>query len=62
VDFAYAENAQLNDAQRLFSFGFGFGLKTKAGLLRVNIANGKSEGQKLEFNNTKVHLSLTSIF
>lgn len=62
IDFAYTENAQLQRSERLFSLGLGFGLKTKAGLLRVDIANGKSKDAQFKFKNTKVHLSLTAIF
>lgn len=62
IDFAYFENDLLQLKENLYSFGIGFGMKTKAGLFKFNIANGNSENQDLSFNNTKIHISLTSIF
>ncbi|WP_452226305.1 POTRA domain-containing protein [Lacinutrix cladophorae] len=62
IDFSYLENDLTNQREKLYGFGFGFGLLTKAGLLKFNYANGKSENQKFQFSNSKIHLSLTAIF
>jgi len=62
IDFAYLENDLLNQKEKLYSFGFGFGLITKAGLLKFNFANGKTENQSFKFSNSQVHLSLTAFF
>lgn len=62
VDYAYFENEVLNLRENLYGVGFGIGLETGAGLLKVNFANGKSDGQDFEFVNTKIHLSLTTVF
>ena len=62
IDFAYLENKLMEQKEKLYSFGFGFGLITKAGLLKFNFANGKSENQTFKFSNSQVHLSLTAFF
>lgn len=62
IDLAYFENEVLALKEKLYSFGLGVGLATKAGIFRFNIANGNSESQYFSFNNTKVHLSLSSKF
>ncbi|GGG42055.1 POTRA domain-containing protein [Bizionia arctica] len=62
IDFAYLENKLIDQKEKLYSFGFGFGLITKAGLLKFNFANGKSENQSFKFSNSQVHLSLTAFF
>ncbi|UAB79918.1 hypothetical protein INR76_07160 [Marixanthomonas sp. SCSIO 43207] len=62
LDFAYFQNEVLDLEQNLYSAGIGFGLQTKAGVLKLNIANGISEDQEFGFSNTKIHISLTSRF
>lgn len=61
IDAGYFDtNTERN--QNIVGLGFGFGIMTKTGLLRLNIANGQSKGQKFKFSNSKVHLSLTANF
>lgn len=62
IDFAYFENPVISLQEELYSFGFGFGFLTEAGLFRLNIANGISTEQNFKFSNTKIHLSLSSRF
>jgi len=62
IDLAYFENKIIDQKEKLYSFGFGFGLNTKAGLLRFNYANGKSENQSFKLSNSKIHLSLSALF
>lgn len=62
VDAGYFENPILNLKQNLYGFGLGMGLKTKAGLLKLNIANGYLKDQKFELSNTKIHISISSQF
>ncbi|RMB62805.1 hypothetical protein EAX61_04290 [Dokdonia sinensis] len=62
LDVAYFENELIDAENELISFGFGAGLNTKAGLFKINIANGKSDGQEFKFSNTKVHLQLQAKF
>ncbi|MDD7886431.1 hypothetical protein [Flavivirga sp. 57AJ16] len=62
IDAAYFENKVLNVKEKLFGYGFGFGILTQAGLFRFNYANGKSENQKFKLSNSKIHLSLVANF
>ena len=62
TDVAYFENKILNTKEKLFGYGFGFGILTKAGLLKFNYANGKIENQKFKLSNFKIHLSITTDF
>ncbi|WP_232730341.1 POTRA domain-containing protein [Lacinutrix sp. Bg11-31] len=62
LDFSNFENKLSKTKENLYGFGLGFGIKTKAGLLKFNFANGKTETQSFQFSNSKIHLSLVSIF
>ena len=62
TDAAYFENKLTDTKEKLFGYGFGFGILTKSGVLRLNYANGKNENQKFKLSNSKVHLSLTASF
>ncbi len=62
IDVGYFENETLSIKEKLYSFGLGIGLNTKAGLLKFNVANGNRENQDFSFSNTKVHLSISSKF
>lgn len=62
IDAAYFENKISGLNEKLFGFGFGFGILTKSGLFRLNYANGKSENQQFKLSNSKVHISLTTVF
>ena len=62
MDAAYLENKITSQKEKLYGLGFGFGILTKAGLLKFNYANGKSENQKFKLSNSQIHLSLTSLF
>jgi outer membrane protein assembly factor BamA len=59
---AYFENNISNAKEKLISYGFGFGVLTKSGLLKFNFANGKNENQRFRFSNSKIHLSLVASF
>lgn len=61
-DAGYFQNKILNTKEKLFGYGFGFGILTKAGLLRFNYANGKNENTQFKLSNSKIHLSLTANF
>jgi hypothetical protein len=56
----YDTNNESN--QKILGLGFGFGIITRTGLLKLNIANGQTDGQKFKFADSKVHLSLTANF
>lgn len=62
IDLAYFENNILNTKEKLFGYGFGFGILTKAGVFKLNYANGKNENTKFKLSNSKIHISLTSDF
>ncbi|MEC3906911.1 POTRA domain-containing protein [Tamlana sp. 2201CG12-4] len=62
IDAAYFENKITNTEQKLFGYGFGFGILTKAGLFKFNYANGKNENTSFKLSNSKVHLSLMTNF
>ena len=62
IDFAYFENETISLKQKLYSFGLGIGLQTKAGIFKFNVANGNTEDSDFSFSNTKIHISLTSKF
>lgn len=62
IDYAFYENKALEQKENLYGIGFGLGLRSKAGILRIIFANGKADGQKFEFSNSKIHLSLVAKF
>jgi len=62
IDLAYFENNIVNQKEKLLSFGIGTGLRTKAGIFKINIANGKTENQTFRFSNTKLHFQLAIRF
>ncbi len=62
LDYGFYENDIDRFTENLYSLGFGFGLETKAGILRLVLANGGSDTQKIEFRNTQIHLKFISVF
>lgn len=62
TDIAYFENKIANSKEKLFGYGFGFGILTKAGLFKFNYANGKTDNQTFKFSKSKIHLSLITDF
>ncbi len=62
IDYAHLKNDVQNEKNNLYGIGFGLGLQTKAGLLNLAFANGKSDGESFKFENTKVHISLIASF
>ena len=61
IDAGYFETPSQSN-QKIYGFGFGFGLLTEAGLLKFNLANGKTEERNFKFSDSKIHLSLTATF
>jgi outer membrane protein assembly factor BamA len=62
IDVASFENKITDTKEKLYAYGFGFGIKSNAGLLKLNFANGKTNTQKFKFSNSQVHLSLSAVF
>jgi outer membrane translocation and assembly module TamA len=62
LDYGYYQNNIDSFDENLYSLGFGFGLETKAGVLRLILANGGSNSQSIEFRNTQIHIKFISVF
>lgn len=62
IDYSHLKNDNSETKNDLYGIGFGLGLQTKAGLLKVAFANGKTDGENFKFDNTKVHLSISTSF
>ncbi len=62
LDFAYFENEVFNTQEKLYSLGFGFGMNTRSGVLRLAIANGFSNNQSLNWSNIKIHFIVSTSF
>lgn len=62
TDFAYLENDITQTTDNLISFGFGFGLQTRAGILNLNYAVGKAKSSEFSLSESKVHISLKAVF
>ena len=62
TDFSYLDNQLASLKEKLYSFGFGFGITTQAGILRLIYANGKAENQNFSLSNSKVHISFNAFF
>lgn len=61
-DAAYFENELTQSKTKLYGFGFGLGLLTKAGLFRLNYSSGKTENIPFKLSDSKIHVSLTATF
>ncbi|GAA4280841.1 membrane protein [Gaetbulibacter aestuarii] len=62
TDLGYFENKISNMKKKLFSYGIGLGIITKAGLFKLNYAAAKIENEPFKVSNSKVHVSLTTNF
>jgi len=62
LDAAYFENQNTLTKEKLFGFGLGFGLLTKAGLFKINLSSGKIENQTFKLSDSKIHISLSTMF
>lgn len=62
TDLAYFENKILNTQEKLLGIGFGFGILTNTGLLKLNYANGNIENSPFKLSNSKIHISLVANF
>ena len=62
LDFGFYDNEVNNFDENLYSFGLGVGIQTKAGLIKFIAANGGTSSQRLEFQNTQIHLKFLTFF
>ena len=57
LDYAYYEDKSTNNKENIVGFGFGTGIKTKNGLLKLTFTNGTTKKQEIKFYNTIVAIS-----
>ena len=62
TDFSYLENNVTEQKEKIIAIGVGFTLLTKAGILKLQYANGKTENQPFNIDNAKIHISITAQF
>lgn len=62
LDYAYYEDKTLQTNTTLYGVGFGFGIITKNGLIKILYANGSSKEQNIKLSNSIIHLSLKTNF
>lgn len=61
-DYGITKNNTSKDNINLIGFGLGFGLKSNNSLLRFIIANRKNRNENITFSESKIHLSLSTLF
>ena len=62
LDYAYYEDDAIATNGTLYGAGFGFGIITKNGLIKLIYANGSSKEQTIKLSNSIIHLSLSTNF
>lgn len=62
IDYGYFQDKSTDMKDSLLGIGFGFGLKTKGGLLNFVYANGSTKDTNIKLSNSIVHISLKSSF
>ncbi|WP_298422398.1 hypothetical protein [uncultured Kordia sp.] len=62
IDFTYFQDDLTNTTAKLYGFGFGLGIRSKSGLLKINYAVGKTDNSSIKLSESKVHISLSTSF
>jgi outer membrane protein assembly factor BamA len=62
IDLASFQNKITDINEKLFAYGFGMGILSNAGLLKLNYANGKTNNQTFKFSNSQIHISFQANF
>lgn len=62
IDFTYFQDDLTNTTEKLYGFGFGLGIRSKSGLLKINYAVGKTDNSSIKLSESKVHISLSTSF
>ena len=62
LDLGNYENKIDHINENILGYGIGLGLKSKAGIFRLVLANAISKTQQTSFSNSKIHISFTSFF
>ncbi|MES2574619.1 MAG: hypothetical protein V4572_06735 [Bacteroidota bacterium] len=57
LDYGYYEDKNSRFDENLTSFGFGIGVQTRNGLLKIAFANGNTRNQEVKFENTIATIS-----
>ncbi len=57
LDYGYYKDSSTKSEGNLLGFGFGTGIKTKNGHLKLTFANAKTESQEIKFYNTITAIS-----
>ena len=61
-DFSYIENKIDDQKTNVISLGMGYAFTTRAGVLNLSYAIGKYENSPFTFQNSRVHIKMTSNF
>jgi len=62
TDLGYFENRTIQQSSRIYSLGVGYAFRTKLGLLNLSYAIGRISTQPFDFQNSRFHLKVISIF
>lgn len=62
TDIGWVKNEVLKNKDTLIGLGFGLGIYNKLGLMSLQIANGITSKEKLDFDKTRIHISLHTRF
>jgi translocation and assembly module TamA len=62
IDFTYLQDDLTQTDVKLYGFGFGLGIRSKSGLLKINYAVGKTDNSSIKLSESKVHISLSTSF
>lgn len=62
IDFTYLQDDLTQTNVKLYGFGFGLGIRSKSGLLKINYAVGKTNNSTIKLSESKVHISLSTSF
>jgi len=61
-DIGWIENRVKNNSETLIGIGFGIGMHNKLGLMSIQIANGFTNRNMIDFDKTRIHISLQTKF
>ena len=62
TDIGWIKNDVLETSHTLIGVGFGIGIYNKLGLMSIQITNGITSQDKLDFDRTRIHISLYTRF
>ncbi|MDC3387956.1 hypothetical protein OAX11_00410 [Flavobacteriaceae bacterium] len=62
IDYAITKNKNTNNFNKIIGFGLGLKIKTNNNILSFIIANSKTEERKINVSESKIHVSLRTIF